>query len=317
MPRFAAPACSLVVLTLAVVPGSTLAAPPASPSPAPPRTVAEVLAAALPSDWRAPDPASTLYVELPAGRVVIELAPAFAPRHVDNIRMLARAHWYDGAAIVRAQDNYVVEWTHPEAEAAAPPHALPPGAAPRLAAELDRTTAADLPFAAVPDGDVYAPQAGYSLGFPVGRDPARGRTWLAHCYGMVGVGREDAADSGNGGDIYVVIGHAPRHLDLNVTLVGRVLRGIELLSTLPRGTGPLGAYEHAAQFVPVRSVRLAAEVPEAERTRLQVLRTDTATFAALVQARRSRREAWFLDPVGRIELCNVPVPVREEPLAIR
>ena len=40
--------------------------------------MAEVLAASKPGDWRSLDPENTLYMDLAGGRVVIELAPAFA-----------------------------------------------------------------------------------------------------------------------------------------------------------------------------------------------------------------------------------------------
>jgi peptidylprolyl isomerase len=283
---------------------------PAAPADAP-RSPAQVLAAATADDWRPLDPEHTLYLELPAGRVVIELAPAFAPLHVANIKALAREHYFDGLAVIRSQDNYVVQWGDPQEDEAkqrpirAAKSSLPP--------EFDRTATPDLPFTPLPDGDVYAPQAGHSAGFPAARDPRSGRAWLAHCYGALGVSRGNAADSGSGAGLYVVIGHAPRHLDRNITLVGRVVQGMELLSTLPRGSGPLGFYESAARHVPIRSLRVAADVPEPDRTRLELLRTDTATWSAWVDSRRHRREEWFLDPVGRVELCNVPLPVRARP----
>jgi peptidylprolyl isomerase len=281
---------------------------PAPASPTPPPSMADILAASAAEDWRPLDPETTLYVELASGRVVIELAPAFAPQHVANVKALAREKYFDGLAVVRSQDNYVVQWADPESEDAA--KARPIRTAKKsLPAEMDRATA-DLPFTPLPDGDVYAPLAGHSLGFPAARDPGRGRTWLAHCYAMVGAGRGDAADSGSGAELYVVIGHSPRHLDRNVTLVGRVVQGMELLSTLARGTRPLGYYELPSQRVPIRSIRVAADVPESERLQLEALRTDSATWTKLVEARRFRREAWFLEPVGRIELCNVPLPVR-------
>ncbi len=94
------------------------------------------------------------------------------------------------------------------------------------------------------------------------------------------MGRDNPADSGGGTELYAVIGHAPRHLDRNVTLVGRVVKGIELFSVLPRGTGDLGFYEKPEQRVPIRSIRVAADVPESRRTPLEILRTDTPTFAA-------------------------------------
>jgi peptidylprolyl isomerase len=127
---------------------------------------------------------------------------------------------------------------------------------------------------------------------------------------MAGAGRGDTADSGSGAELYVVIGHAPRHLDRNVTLLGRVVQGMEHLSTLARGSGALGFYEDEQQYVPLRSVRVAADLPPAQRTELEVLRTGTPTFEALVEARRTRREAWFLNKPGHVDLCNVPLPVR-------
>jgi peptidylprolyl isomerase len=127
---------------------------------------------------------------------------------------------------------------------------------------------------------------------------------------MLGVGRGDAPESGNGSELYVVIGNAPRHLDRNVTVVGRVLEGVELLSTLPRGTAPLGFYADPKQYVPIRQMRLAADLPASERPALEVLRTDTPTFSAYVESRRNRRESWFVRPAGYVELCNVGIPVR-------
>lgn len=273
-------------------------------------TTAEVLARSTASDWRDVDPADTLYLDLPGGRVVIELAPAFAPRHAANIRSLAEAGYWDGLAVVRSQENYVVQWGDP---AAGSESARPLGrAAASLPPEFERSSG-DLPFTLLADGDVYAPQVGFSRGFPAARDPERGKAWLAHCNGMVGAGRGDTADSGNGAELYAVIGHAPRHLDRNITLVGRVLRGMEHLSTLPRGTGPLGFYEDPSQHVPIRALRLASTLPAEQRTKLQVLRTDTPVFQAYVDSRRHRRESWFLDAVGHVSLCNVPLPVRDAP----
>jgi peptidylprolyl isomerase len=276
--------------------------------------MSEVLAASTPTDWRGLDPENTLYLELGSGRVVIELAPAFAPRHVANVKALAREHYWDGLAIVRAQDNYVVQWADPNAEK--PEVARPiKGAQRTLPAEFDRPLDLKLPFTPLPDQDVYAPEAGFSGGFPVARDKHSGKMWLIHTYGMVGAGRDTAPDSGGGTELYVVIGHAPRQLDRNVTLLGHVIQGIELLSTLPRGTGPMGFYEKAEQRVPIRSVRVATDVPESERSSLEVLRTDTPTFRALIESRRNRLEEWFQVPAGRLEIGNVPVPVRPRRLS--
>ena len=275
----------------------------AQAAPAPGMT--QVLAASKPSDWRPLDPENTVYMELPAGRVVIELAPAFAPVHVRNIKKLAKAGYFDGLAIIREQDNYVAQWGDPENR-----HPLPDGIG-KTAPEFDAVLAPNLPFTQLPDGDVYAPEVGFSEGFPMARSASEKRMWLAHCYGMVGVGRDVDADTGSGAELYAVIGHAPRHLDRNVTLVGRVVKGMELLSGLPRGSGDLGFYTAAEHPLPIKSVRIAADLPPARRAHLEVLRTDTPTFNALIESRRNRPEDFFKVQAHRIELCNVPLPVRE------
>ena len=147
-------------------------------------TVAEVLASAKPGFWRPLDPENTLYLQVSDRRVVIELNPLFAPRHVANVKALAREHYYDGLAIVRVQDNYVTQWGDPEAGKAGTARPVQ-HAQKTLPPEFDRTFDRKVPFTRLPDGDVYAPEVGFSLGFPVARDPRRGRMWLVHNYGTV------------------------------------------------------------------------------------------------------------------------------------
>jgi peptidylprolyl isomerase len=271
-----------------------------------PRSMADVIAASSSADWRNLDPQNTLYLELPTGRVVIELNPAFAPRHVANIKTLVHERYFDGTAIVRAQDNFVVQWSDPG-------NTRPLGGAQKtLDAEFSRS-ANDLAFTLLPDPDSYAPEVGFADGFPAAREPRTHLAWLVHCYSMVGVGRDNDVDSGNGTELYVVIGQAPRQLDRNVALVGRVVAGMEQLSTLKRGTAALGYYEKPEERTVIHSLRLAADVPEAERSHLEIMRTDTHAFADLVESRRNRREEWYKVPAGRIDVCNVPLVVRPRP----
>jgi peptidylprolyl isomerase len=86
---------------------------------------------------------------------------------------------------------------------------------------------------------------------------------------------------------------------------------MELLSALPRGTLPLGFYAKSEERVPIKRMRFAVDLPPAERIPMEVLRTDTPTFAALIESRRNRRDEWYLQPAGKIDLCSVPIPVRE------
>ena len=264
-------------------------------------TMKDLLAATKPGDWRLLDPDHTLYLELSVGRVVIELNPAFAPRHVTNIETLTRAHWYDGLAVTRVQDNFVVQWGDPL-------NGKPEIGERRLPAEFTRAGAA-LPFTRLKDPDTFAPEVGFSNGFPVARTES-GEAWLVHCYGMVGVGRDTDPATAIGTELYAVLGQAPRQLDRNVTVVGRVVWGMELLSSLPRGTGELGVYEQPEQRVPIQTVRLATEIQPSERSALEALKTDTPAFERLIEIRRNRKDSWYKVPAGHIDICNVPLPVR-------
>lgn len=266
-------------------------------------TPGSLLASAPASAWRALDPDETLYLTLPRGRVVIELAPQFAPRYVANIKKLVRQGFFDGLPIFRVQDDAVAEWGDPTGRKSV-------GTARRMvAAEFERP-ARGLPFTVLPDPDTYAPQVGFSDGFPAARDPVFARAWLANCYGMVGAARGNNVDSGGGTSLYAVIGGPQRQWDRNTTMVGRVVQGMPLLSSLPRGDGPLGVYLDRRHWVRIESVRIAADLPLSKRAPLEVLRTDTLTFSQYVEALRNRRGPWFKVPAGRVSVCAVPLPVR-------
>ena len=270
-------------------------------------TIADAVKASKPSDWRPLDPDNTLYLEIPAGRVVLELAPDFAPKHVANIKALVAEQYYDGLAITRAQDNWVVQWGDPDEKNPKPiQHAQR-----TLPGEFTVPLTGIKNFTRLPDGDGYAPQVGHSNGFPSARDPKSGTAWLTHCYATLGVGRDNASDSGGGTELYVVIGQSPRHLDRDITVVGRVVAGMPLLSTLPRGTAPMGFYDSPDKNVPIKAIRLAASVPLAQRANLEVMRTDSAAYQAVLEAQRHRGGPWSKVTAGHIDVCNAPIPVRE------
>ncbi len=240
-------------------------------------------------------------------RVVIQLIPEpFSQGWVGNIRKLATAHWWDSTSINRVQDNYVVQWGD-----ATEKKALPEGLA--VVPESDFVTpdwpSKDWIFAQA-DGrpDAYAGAHGFYVGWPL----AQGRKglWPIHCYGMVGVGRNLSPDTGSGTELYTVIGHAPRHLDRNIALVGRVIEGIEHLSSLPRGRGALGFYEKEEERVPILSVRLGNEAKDVPA--FEYLDTESDSFAAYADARANRRDPFFNIPAGGADICNIPVPIRRK-----
>jgi len=140
-----------------------------------------------------------------------------------------------------------------------------------------------------------------------------GRVNLTHCYGSVGVARDLAPDTGSGGELYAIIGHAPRQLDRNIAVVGRVVEGIEHLSSLRRGTEALGFYKERSEDAPIESVRLASDLPAAQRPAFEYLDPASAAFAAYLRLRANRSDAFYKVPAGGVDLCNAPVPVRRKP----
>ena len=289
-----------IALTALLSPSSALAVPTPGSVPSP----AEIVAKAPASAWRDVAPEHLLVMKLADGdRVVIELAPDFAPVHVANIVRLAKAHQWNGGAITRVQDNYVVQWrVHDEAAS------LPKGFVMHPPAEYERPLAG-LDYRALGYPDAYAPQAGFAGGWAVGRD--KNLVWPAQCYGMVGVGRDMPPDTGDGRELYVVNGEAPRQLDRNLAVVGRVLEGMEHLGALTRGTGDLGFYTDARQTIPIASITLASDMAQTVRPVYQVMRIDTPSFTAYLDARAARRDPFFVHPAGGVSLCNVPLPARE------
>ncbi|PYD60300.1 peptidylprolyl isomerase [Novacetimonas maltaceti] len=266
-------------------------------------TPADIVAHAPDSAWQTVAPERLMLMTLADGRrIVIELARDFAPVHVANIVRLARTHAWEGGAIIRVQDNYVVQWrvrdekTPPEGLVKTPP------------AEYDRPVAG-IGFRPLGYPDSYAPQAGFSAGWAAGSDGVR--VWPAQCYGTVGVARDMPPDTGDGQELYVVNGEAPRQLDRNLAVVGRVLVGMEQIGALPRGTGALGFHTDPRQDVPIKSVTLAADLPPADRPNIQTMRTESPAFHAYLTARAARTDPFFVHAAHGVALCNVPVPSRE------
>lgn len=284
--------------------GGLVAAGPvfgAAPAATYPPTTADILAAAPADAWRPIPVENLLRMELADGRAaIIEITPVFAPRHVANIRELVRRKWFDGHAIVRVRDNYVAQWGGPRDDRAVPD--MVPTQPP---AEYEQPLK-DVAFTPLPFPDSFAPRTGFADTWPVGADSQS--IWLTHCYGTVAVGRENAPDTGSGIELYTVIGHAPRHMDRNLAVVGRVLEGMDVLAGLPRGAAPQGNYEKTA-FIPIARIHGFA-AGDASAPRFEVLRTDTPTFTRYVNARANRLDAFYAKPAGGVDVCNVQVPIQ-------
>jgi len=325
-------------LFMVAVAAASLILPASAEEPAPIPSPGEIAAAAPASDWVAIAPSDLLVMDLAPDargkprRVVIQLMPApFSQGWIGNIRKLAAAHWWDGTSVNRVQDNYVAQWGD-----ATEKKPLPKGLATvpegdyvtqtRGTGGQKRSVTSDgrplvMNWSGWSPGwswadqvDAYSTKRSFFRGWSFASTD--GKTgWPVHCYGMVGVGRNMSPDTGSGAELYTVIGHAPRHLDRNIAVVGRVINGIEHLSSLPRGTGALGFYEDAGERVAITSIRVATELPTADQPRFEYLSTESDSFARYVDARQNRRDPFFITPAGGADICNIPVPVR--PVAVK
>lgn len=322
---------------------ASLALPVTAQEPAPIPSPGEIASAAPASDWIAITPSDLLVMDLAPDakgkprRVVIQLIPApFSQGWIGNIRKLAAAHWWDGTSVNRVQDNYVVQWGDATEKKALPRGLVMVAEGAYVASDpaSGQTTVDGKPtirlskdeaerrakllehsgdiFGGASMADAYAPTVMFESGWPIGYSNASvpDNRWPLHCYGMVGVGRNLSPDTGTGAELYTVIGHAPRHLDRNIALVGRVITGIEHLSSLPRGTGALGFYETETERVPIASIRIASDLAAADQPRFEYLSTESDSFARYTDARANRRDPFFIKPAGGADICNIPVPVR-------
>jgi peptidylprolyl isomerase len=276
---------------------------------APPKYIkpTDIVDAAPASVWRAIPDDDLLVIDMQSGgRVVIQLAPSFAPVHVANIKAFARSDHWSGAGVYRVQDNYVAQWGNADTEKPSPK-----GVNDKPPAEYWRPLKG-LQVTPLGFPDSYAPAAGFSGGWPVAVNAKAGWASLTHCYGAVGVARGLAPDVGSGSELYTIIGTPPRQLDRNITIVGRVIEGIENLNTLQRGTEALGFYKDPKTYVPIAQVRIAADIPVAERPRFEYMDTSSPSFARYKAARGHRRDEFYETSALGADLCNVPVPVRKK-----
>ena len=341
-------ACMKKIIAAASVVPLTFAAPLMAQEEVAPVTPTSVVAEAADSEWLAIAAEDLLVMELApdaAGNprtIVIQLMPApFSQPWVENIRTLARAHWWDGTSVNRVQDDYVTQWGDVTEEKLLPERVVSPmsdyviavSELPRTSTlsmseilencpgNRDRCTGAELPADAqeqlarigrsMPRPDLYSEGALFRAGWPVAYTREDATAWPVHCYGYVGVGRGYAPDTGTGADLYTIIGQPQRHMDRNLAVVGRVIDGMQHLSSLPRGSGDLGFYtdEEAHLRTPILSARLASEIVDAPQ--FEYLDTSSESFARYTHVRANRDDAFYMVPAGGVDVCSVRVPIRQ------
>src|SRR3954451_4397739 len=181
------------------------------------------------ADWRNVDPNNLVLIDTRYGQVAVELTPQFAPRHVERMRALIRAHFYDGMSFYRVIDGFVAQGGIGEGTASTKDHPKEAAALeqwPPLKAEFERPIGTDVTFTPLGNGDLFAAEVGHVDGFAVGRDPKTKTMWPLHCPGTFAFARDNDDDTATT-EFYIVIGQAPRRLDRNLTASGRVLEGMQ------------------------------------------------------------------------------------------
>jgi peptidylprolyl isomerase len=274
--------------------------------------------------WNALDPENTVYLQLQEGTVVIALNLDFAPKTVKQFKTLLDEQFYRGLSFYRVIDGFVAQGGD---ESDMDPSQI----ATKLKAEFeidwplkpkDKEAAEDwapMSWTPVQTDDLFAPYTGFIDGFPAARDKSKGgKAWLTHCPGTVAMARNDDPDSG-GTDFYIVIGQAPRYLDRNLTVFGRVVWGMDVVQRIKRGpTLKNGIIEEELDQTWIKRMRLASSVEESERLDIWVADTNNKGFKELLKDRRNRNNRFFHHrPPKVLDVCQVPVPVRLEKAPIK
>lgn len=302
----------LTALVVAFLAGAGPNSPWAADAPKP---AAPAASAPSSNDWRDVSPDNLVLIQTRYGTVAVELSPEFAPNHVARMRKLLHARFYDGLTFYRVIDGFVAQGgadqdTSATADAPVNPEILKKW--PRMKAEFDAALPPGAVFTPLGNPDLVAPEVGHVNGFPAGRDPKDGRAWIVQCPGVFAFARDNDENTATT-EFYIVIGEAPRRLDRNLTAFGRVLSGMQYLQKLERGDPDVdsGVIADVSKRDPIIHMTLASDLPAKDRPHYQVMRTDSAAFAALKDGKRHPApEFYHHGPFPNLDICGFSVPVR-------
>jgi len=252
------------------------------------------------TEWRAVDPDNLVVMTLDEGAVFLELNPTFAPATVTQFKRLVREGFYNGLSFYRVIEGFVAQGGDGSDMGNA-------NSEPTIKGEFERKLTDALPFVSVQKPDLFAAETGFSDGFAAARDVEEGTAWLTHCPGTVAMARLNEADTSST-DFYIVIGQAPRYLDRNMNIFGRVVLGMDIVQRIRRGAASEGGMlSETDTRTTMTSVQIAADVVQRERPAVEVMDTSSAGFAALLESRRHRVHEFFQHtPTPALDVCQVP-----------
>lgn len=264
----------------------------------PPPTPYQIVAAAPENEWRPIDPNNTLVMDLPSGEIVIELRPDLAPIHVERIKTLVRAGFYDGTKFHRVIEGFMAQGGDPKGDGTGGSDL------PDLPPEFAADTSA-LPTMTVIGRDRMAARIAFIDGMPFAAEPEALRSfradkqvlgWTTHCPGVMSMARSSAPDSANS-QFFLMIGDARNSLDQRYSAWGWIVDGYENARRINRGEPP-------ERPTPLIRMRIASDMPAAERPAVEVLDTAGPTFRQYLAAAELVSDGLVKD------ICNIRAPRR-------
>jgi peptidylprolyl isomerase len=259
-------------------------------------TPMQILDSAPAEDWRSVDPENMLLMDLPQGLVVIEMRPDFAPNHVQRIKELARAGFYNGLNFHRVIEGFVAQGGDPKGDGSGGSDK------PDLKAEFERDTEEVHNFTVI-GRDRVAARVGFADGVPVAAQPESLRSfredrkvelWGLHCPGMMSMARKTEPDTANS-QFFLLIGDSRLSLDRRYSLWGWIIDGFENTRRIARGEPP-------DRPTPIMRVRIGADLPAAQRPNVQIMKTDSETFKKWLDASGAVKDGFVRD------MCAVKAP---------
>jgi peptidylprolyl isomerase len=250
----------LIALTLAA---ALLAAPALAQAPA--------------ADWRAPDPENTLVIDTNKGRVIVEMEPVLADAHVERIKVLTRRKFYDGLKFFRVIEDFMDQTGDPQNTGEGDSDL------PSLAAQFSFGRTPKTPFIQIARSGPAV--VGFIGATPVQTQPDELMALMAtpkvstiglYCSGVAGMARSEDANSGNS-QFFLMRGPFPR-LNGKYTVWGRVISGLDVVRAIKTGEPVEEPMDRMTQ------VRILADIPAAERPKIQVQNVAGPAFKAYAES---------------------------------
>ena len=254
--------------------------------------------------WRTVDPENLIIIDTKYGDIGIELFPEIAPKHVAQVKALARSGFYNNVPFHRVIDGFMNQTGD-----GANGDGTGDSDLPNLEAEFTFRRGSDLPFTLVTAQQVGQGEigVGFYKSLPIASQPTaqalftkdnKVEAFGLHCKGVTSMARTSDPNSANS-QFFLMRGKAD-HLDTQYSIWGTTVMGYDLLEK------PLvGTIGEIPDWMPDRmnEVEVAADMSEDERPTIQVLKTDSPAFNNWLKTQKNE-DGSFPD------ICEISVPTR-------